>query len=166
MRGGGDVYLKGYNTDVYGFEQSLKEWFATHNAAIPEQALILGAGGASKAVVCALSRLGVHALLVSRREGKGTYKTYDRLNACDMAASILIVNATPLGMYPDVDGCPPIPYRYITEKHFLYDLVYNPAETLFMRMGSERGACVRNGERMLHLQADRAWDVWSSFLID
>jgi len=162
VRNGKDVYLKGYNTDVYGFSRSLEEWFTAIRAEIPRRALVLGTGGASKAVVCALQNFDVAVHLASRREGKGIYKTYDQLNADDIAAHSLIVNTTPLGMFPKTEECPALPYSYLTEKHYLFDLVYNPEETLFMRKGLERVAFVCNGERMLHLQADKAWEIWNN----
>ena len=186
-RNGKKTNLKGYNTDVYGFAQSLEECFQVsgfgfhtrHCGLDPQspknkkiadqvrndgvkQALVLGTGGASKAVVCALSYLGIDAHLVSRREGQGVYKTYNQLTIDDITAHLLIVNTTPLGMFPNTGECPAIPYQYLTEKHLLYDLVYNPEETLFMRKGREMGAVAYNGERMLHLQADKAWEIWKS----
>jgi len=169
VRKGKDIHLKGYNTDVYGFSRSLEEWLQTQIlnsqfSILNSHALVLGTGGASKAVVCALTGLGADVHLVSRQEGKGIYKTYDQLNADDMAAHPLIVNTTPLGMFPGIGECPAIPYHYLTEKHYLYDLVYNPEETLFMRKGLAMGASVKNGERMLHLQADMAWEIWQKSL--
>ena len=161
IRNGKDIYLKGYNTDVYGFSQSLKEWFAALHAELPRHALVLGAGGASKAVEYALCCLNIAAHLVSRHEGENIYRTYTQLTDADMAAHPLVINTTPLGMFPNTDECPAIPYLYVTEKHHLYDLVYNPEETLFMRKGREMGAFVHNGKRMLHLQADKAWEVWN-----
>jgi len=155
-RTGNSIRLKGYNTDVYGFSRSLEEWFAALNAKLPQQALILGSGGASKAVVYALHCRNIITNTVSRKAGAEIFKTYDQLTGADIAAHSLIINTTPLGMFPNIDGCPPIPYQYLTEKHYLYDLVYNPAETLFMRKGLENGASAHNGERMLHLQADKA----------
>ena len=163
VRNGKDVYLKGYNTDVYGFSRSIEEWYAACKSEIPRQALVLGTGGASKAVVCALRNFGMIVHLASRREGKGVYKTYEQLYADDMDAHPLIVNTTPLGMFPNTGECPAIPYPYITGKHYLYDLVYNPKETLFIRKGLEKGTSVHNGERMLHLQADRAWEIWNNY---
>ncbi len=160
MRNGNDIYLKGYNTDVYGFSRSLEEWVTARDAELPERALVLGTGGASKAVTNALSRLNIETHPVSRRPGERVYKTYDQLNADDISAHLLIVNTSPVGMYPNVDDCPDIPYQHLTEKHFLYDLIYNPEETGFMRKGKESGAAVHNGERMLHLQADKAWEIW------
>ena len=160
IRKDNDIYLKGYNTDVYGFSRSLEEWFAALNVAFPLKALILGSGGASKAVACALHCLNIATTVVSRKKDK----TYEQLNFDDIAAHTLIVNTTPLGMFPNIDECPDIPYQYLTEKHYLYDLVYNPEETLFMRKGLEKGASVHNGRQMLHLQADKAWEIWSETL--
>ena len=160
LRNGKDIHLKGYNTDVYGFSQSLKEWFTVLNTELPSQALVLGTGGASKAVMVALSDLGITTHLISRKQNQDIYKTYEQLTAEDIAANPLIVNTTPLGMFPNIGECPAIPYQFLTEKNYLYDLVYNPEETLFMRKGLENGASVKNGERMLHLQADRAWEIW------
>jgi shikimate dehydrogenase len=161
VRGSSDILLKGYNTDVYGFRRSLEEWYAALDAELPRQALVLGSGGASKAVVYALHCLGMVANTVSRNESAGIYKTYEQINATDIAAHLLIVNTTPLGMFPDIDRCPAVPYQYLTPRHCLYDLVYNPEETLFMRKGLEKGASAKNGLRMLHLQADKAWEIWT-----
>ena len=162
VRNGNDIRLKGYNTDVYGFRRSLEEWFSTYNEEMPGQALVLGAGGASKAISFVLSGLGCVVKLVSLPEEKNLYKTYDQLDANDMINHSLIINATPLGTYPNTGECPAILYQHLTKKHFLYDLVYNPEETLFMRKGREMGASVHNGERMLHLQADKAWEIWNT----
>ena len=159
-RNGKDLYLKGFNTDVYGFGQSLEEWFRLHQAEFPRQALVLGTGGASKAVVYALSRLNIDTHLISRKEDNKVYKTYRQLDESDITAHALIINTTPLGMFPNTGECPKLPYQYLSKKHFLYDLIYNPAETLFMRRGREMGAAVYNGEHMLHLQADKSWSIW------
>ena len=161
-RNGKDTHLKGYNTDVYGFSRSLNEWLTACDTAIPLQAMVLGTGGASKAVAYSLSCLGVVPNLVSRRKDVNVYKIYEQLDATDIAAHPLIVNTTPLGMFPNTGECPAIPYQYLSEKHFLYDLVYNPEETLFLQKGIEKGASVKNGERMLHLQADKAWVIWNN----
>ncbi len=161
VRNGDNIYLKGYNTDVYGFSRSLEEWFSDHDTELPRQALVLGTGGASKAVAYALFRLNIDTHIVSRHEGQGVYKTYEQLEAGDMVANKLIINTSPLGVHPNTDTCPAIPYQYLTSEHFLYDLVYNPAETLFMNKGKEMGAAVHNGEHMLYLQADKAWEIWN-----
>jgi shikimate dehydrogenase len=160
MRKGHAIYLKGYNTDVYGFSRSLQEWFVARGCPLPAQALVLGTGGASKAIIYALRRLNIEAHGISRHAGTDVYKTYTQLNAKDISDHQLIVNTTPLGMYPGPDECPDIPYQYITGTHFLYDLIYNPEETLFLNKGKERGAAVHNGMLMLHLQADKAWEIW------
>ena len=159
-RADGKISLKGYNTDVYGFSQSLKEWFSSLYAKMPCRALILGSGGASKAVVYALNCMNIIANVVSRKAGNNIYKTYEQLDAADFAAHHLIINTTPLGMFPVVNECPALPYQYLSGNHYLYELVYNPSETLFMQKGLANGANVCNGERMLHLQADRAWVIW------
>ena len=124
------------------------------------KALILGTGGASKAVFHGLKQLGVGATYVSRTK-QNTGFTYDELTPAIMEQYKVIVNTTPLGMYPKVDECPSIPYDWITPDQLLYDLLYNPDETLFMRKGKERGAVVKNGLEMLLLQAFAAWDIWN-----
>ena len=158
------IFLKGYNTDVYGFRRSFEEWFAALDKDLPDKALILGSGGASKAVAFALHELKITVNIVSRKEGNNIYKTYEQLDAGDISAHQLIVNTTPLGMYPDIEGYPAIPYKYLTEKHFLYDLIYNPSETVFMKKGQKNGVSVCNGLRMLQLQADKSWEIWKKFL--
>ena len=147
--------LKGYNSDIIGFKQSidplLKE---THR-----KALILGTGGASKAVFHGLKQLGVGATLVSRKP-KEFCITYDEITPKTMEQYTVIVNTTPLGMFPNIDSCPDIPYDLLTPNHLLYDLLYNPDETLFMKKGKEKGAVVKNGLEMLLLQAFAAWEIW------
>lgn len=146
--------LTGYNTDVYGFERSLlpllKAWH--------QNALVLGTGGASKAVVFVLNRLGIKTTPVSRNEEAGLL--YEELDKVMMRSHQLIVNCTPLGMFPDVHTFPPLPYQYFTDKHIAYDLIYVPEETLFLRYAREHGAITRNGLQMLQLQADRSWEIW------
>lgn len=154
-RTGGKLYLTGYNTDYLGFRDALPANGATHRAA-----LILGTGGASKAVEYALKSLGIKTTFVSRKPGKGIL-TYETLDAAVMAKHTLIVNTTPLGMYPNTDACPDIPYHLLTTSHFLYDLVYNPAETLFMKRGEAYGASTLNGLKMLEGQAIAAWQIWT-----
>lgn len=151
-----DFRLKGFNTDVTGFELSIKPLL---NAGM-EKALVLGTGGASKAVVAGLRDLGVEALTVSRSEGRGQL-TYSGLTPDIMRSHKVIVNATPAGMSPHTDECPPIPYGELTPAHLCFDLIYNPAETLFMKKAAERGATVKNGMEMLKLQADEAWKIWN-----
>jgi shikimate dehydrogenase len=150
-------YLVGYNTDYYGFAQSIKPFLEpTH-----QKALILGTGGASKAVSFALKNIGVDVYYVTTGHKKtANYFHYSELNQYIMNAFKLIVNATPLGLFPDVNTCPEIPYAYILPQHLLYDLIYNPEETLFLKNGREKGAVTVNGLSMLKLQADKAWEIW------
>ena len=150
--------LIGYNSDYYGFKNSLESFIpgnATHKA------LVLGTGGAAKAVVTALRHMGIPYKYVSRN--KNPYNiSYDELNENTMNEYNIIVNTSPLGMYPDVDSFPSIPYQYLSSKHYLYDLVYNPEETVFMKKGLEKGANVINGLPMLIGQAEKAWEIWNS----
>ena len=156
-RESGRLRLSGFNTDYIGFEESLKPMLP----AFCNSALVLGTGGASRAVVYALKRLGISPQLVSRKSSCGILR-YEDLNADIMRSNRLIVNCTPLGMFPDIDSVPPVLWSEVGSGHLLYDLVYNPAQTKFMRMGIERGARVKNGLEMLHLQAEAAWDIWTS----
>ncbi|GAB3575809.1 shikimate dehydrogenase family protein [Hymenobacter daeguensis] len=153
-----DGRLRGHNTDVVGFRESLRRFFPiTTNA----RALVLGAGGAAKAVVVALNDLGIAHWSVTRNP-LGPGLTYDELTPQLLAAHHLIVNATPLGTFPHVEECPTLPYSALNEQHYLYDLVYNPTETLFMAKGKDAGAHVKNGFEMLCLQAEAAWDIWNA----
>ena len=152
--------LKGYNSDYYGFKNSLIK-FLGDEAPKSLKALILGTGGAAKAVIAALDDLDISFKMVSR-SGSQYLLSYDDLNANILAEYRLIINTSPLGMYPKVDTCPAIPYDFITEKHYLFDLVYNPEETLFMKKGAAQGAKTKNGLEMLHLQAEKAWEIWNS----
>jgi shikimate dehydrogenase len=153
-----DFRLVGYNSDVIGFSASLKPLLQPQHMAA---ALVLGSGGASKAVCCALTDLGVTPLVVSRKECDGCI-TYGELTPEVMQAHKLIVNTTPLGMYPHVDECPDIPYELLTDEFLCYDVVYNPEVTLFMKRCSEHGATVKNGLEMLLLQALESWNIWTS----
>lgn len=149
--------LKGFNTDAPAFARTLAPL-------LPDEAvsaLVLGTGGASKAVGAALSWLGIEHRFVSRTPAPGQL-AYNQLSAEIMAANHLIVNTTPLGMHPKTDTCPPIPYELLTPAHICYDLVYNPEETLFLKNAAARGATIRNGLSMLHLQALLAWQIWNS----
>lgn len=152
---GRDIRIKGYNTDAIGFEASIKPHLKPHH----RQALILGTGGASKAVEYVLQRLGLHTTYVSRtaKPGNLTYASLDR--EC-MEAHTVIVNATPLGTFPNTDTCPDIPYQWLGKNHLLFDLVYNPAETLFLKKGKEHGCDTVNGSQMLVGQAEAAWSIW------
>lgn len=155
----GTYSWKGYNTDVTGFRLSLLDWMKNHP--LPEQALILGNGGAAKAVKYALDSIGIQSSIVSRAPG-GDY-TYERLTNDVMARHLLIINATPLGTFPNPDECPMIPFNLLTKNHWLFDLVYNPTNTLFLTRGAEIGAHTKNGLDMLHLQAEQAWLIWKSY---
>ncbi len=150
--------LKGFNSDYYGFLQSLKKMVV--NLA-NKKALILGTGGASKAVKAALVDSNVSYQCVSRKPNKTTL-SYDELTPDIIANYQIIINTTPLGMFPHVDKSPDLPYEAINSSHYLFDLVYNPLETKFMKLGKERGAKVKNGLEMLELQAEKAWEIWSN----
>jgi shikimate dehydrogenase len=147
--------LKGFNTDVYGFSASLMEIMAEKI----DNALILGTGGASKAVAYSLDELGIKYNFVSRKPGHLSYGNIDKRTILEHR---LIINTTPLGTFPDVDNCPGIPYDFLSSSHILFDLIYNPAETVFLRKGREKGATTINGLRMLHLQAEKSWEIWNS----
>lgn len=156
-----DGKLKGFNTDVYGFEKSLVDFLTQKEKKISvENALVLGTGGAAKAVVYILKKLGIEPILVSRKKGKGDL-TYADLDTIIFAECRLIVNTTPLGMLPDLESCPDLPYHRINTKYHLYDLVYNPEKTVFLRRGESQGAAIKNGLEMLHLQAEKAWEIWN-----
>lgn len=150
-------FLKGYNTDAFGFKQSLKPFLESHH----ERALILGTGGASKAVEYVLKEIGITCFFATRTKIAENHFTYDELNENMMNAFKLIVNASPLGMFPNIDSAPKIPYEFISSAHLLYDLVYNPAETNFLKRGREKGAANVNGLSMLHQQAEEAWRIWN-----
>lgn len=151
--------LSGYNTDAPAFARTLAPLLP--QGAEPLRGLVLGTGGASRAVRAALRMLGIEPVMVSRNAQSGVI-TYADLTPEVMESVTVVVNATPLGTTPDVNTCPPIPYESITERHVCYDLVYNPAETLFMKKCAERGARVCNGADMLKLQALLAWQIWNS----
>ena len=150
---------KGFNTDQMGFEQSLLTWVSVYD--LPPKALILGSGGASRAVLHVLSGLGVEVRVVSR--GDFGDLTYDQVTEEVIREHLLIINTTPLGMAPDPAGFPLIPYQSMTKKHWVYDLVYNPANTVFLTKSQQAGARVKNGLEMLYLQADYAWSIWKSY---
>ncbi len=153
-----DGKLIGYNSDYYGFKNSLEAFISKNTA---HKALVLGTGGAAKAVVTALRDLGIPYKYVSRTKSENML-SYAELNAELMNEHSIIINTSPLGMYPDVDSFPAIPYEFLTDQHYLYDLVYNPEETVFMKKGRERGAHVMNGLPMLIGQAEKAWEIWNS----
>jgi len=153
----GKVKLTGYNSDIIGFSNSIAPLI---DKEIHKKALILGTGGASKAVAGGLQNLGLEYIFVSRtaKDGQLTYKD---INEDILNTYTVVVNASPLGTFPNVEDAPDIPYRYLTSRHLLYDLVYNPAETKFLRLGKEQGATVKNGAEMLELQALAAWNIWN-----
>lgn len=153
----GSVKCKGYNSDITGFCGSIEAMLRPYH----RKALVLGTGGAAKAVIHGLRKLGVEPTAVSRTKRDGLY-TYNELTEEIIDECKVIVNTTPIGMYPYTDRCPDIPYRYLTEKHICYDLLYNPDVTLFMKRSSEYGAQVKNGLEMLLLQAFAAWNIWQS----
>ena len=151
-----DGKLIGYNTDVIGFERSLLSRLNDHH----KKALILGNGGAAEAVKFVLQRLNINYKIVSRKIHKDAELTYANLNETVIKENLLIINTTPVGTFPAVDGCPEIPYEYLTPQHLLYDLVYNPEKTLFLKKGEEYGALIKNGYEMLVVQAEESWDIW------
>ncbi|CAN5603607.1 shikimate dehydrogenase [soil metagenome] len=149
--------LTGYNTDVVGFEKSfLAQWKSQH-----KKALVLGAGGAAAAVVFVLKKLGIAYKVVGRNIKPGIDLTYDAVSSQLVQDHSVIINTTPLGTYPKVDECPFLPYDAISDQHYLFDLVYNPAKTLFLKKGEERGAIIQNGYDMLVYQAEEAWRIWN-----
>lgn len=156
--GGNKTILKGYNTDVIGFTNSI----FPHLKPFHKKALILGTGGAAKAVVYGLNKLGIETTYVSRSPKEGQL-SYQNLNENILSDYLIIVNASPVGTFPNVDNCPDIPYNLLTSKHLLYDLVYNPAETLFLKKGKAKGAAIQNGSEMLTGQAIAAWKIWNDF---
>lgn len=149
-------HLTGYNSDVIGFVESIKPLLQPHH----KKALILGTGGASKAIRYGLEKkLGLETLFVSRSAREGMI-TYEEVTAEVLKEYEVIVNCSPVGMFPHVDECPALPYEAMNENNLLYDLVYNPLETLFMKKGAAQGATVKNGLEMLHLQAIASWEFW------
>ncbi|WP_185213249.1 shikimate dehydrogenase family protein [Sphingobacterium mizutaii] len=150
------VKLKGFNTDAYGFEKSLEPLLKPNHS----KALIFGNGGATKAVAYSLKKLGIEYKIVSRT------KTEDNLSYEDLTEELiqntpLLINCTPLGTFPKTEECPALPYYAISSEHLLYDLIYNPEETLFLKKGKEKGAAIKNGYEMLVLQAEKNWEIWN-----
>ncbi len=157
-----DGSFKGYNTDVYGFELSLRKMLATFPAPLAAlKALVLGTGGAAQAVHYVLRKLGIVYVEVSRTASGPQRLGYEQLTPEIMDAHRLIVNTTPLGMHPDIEAKAALPYGCIGAGHYLYDLIYNPAQTAFLREGRVRGAWVKGGLEMLVLQAERSWEIWN-----
>lgn len=151
-----DRGLTGYNSDVYGFGESLRKHLTPEDT----HALILGTGGASRAVTYVLQQQGIRYRLVSRQRRADALQ-YHELNREVMQQATLIINTTPLGMAPDFSACPDIPYDLLGPGHLLFDLIYNPEKTLFLQRGQARGSRVLNGLEMLHLQAEKSWDIWN-----
>ena len=152
-----DVRLKGYNSDVVGFSKSIEPFLdENHN-----KAMVLGTGGAAKAVSHALQKLGVEVMHISRNKTQATV-TYEEITKAMVHDHKIIVNATPLGTYPHVESCPDFPYRFLTQDHIAYDLVYNPEETLFMKKSKEFGATVKNGLEMWLLQGFASYEIWTN----
>ena len=148
--------LVGYNTDCYGFKKSLEPFLKKHH----QKALILGTGGASKAIAFSLKELGISCQYVSRNLSKGIAFSYETLTTQDIKNHHIIINCTPLGTFPNIDVCPDIPYEAVNEKHILFDLIYNPEETKFLNLGKQNRATIINGLNMLKLQAEKAWTIW------
>lgn len=156
-RGGAQIVLKGYNTDAYGFEASLSPLLKPHHT----KALVFGDGGAAKAVKYVLDKLNIPFLVISRQPKLGNL-SYEQLAPELLQEYTLLINTTPLGMTPNTESCPDIPYEALTTAHLAYDLVYNPEETTFLRQAAAKGATVKNGMEMLYLQAERSWYIWNS----
>jgi shikimate dehydrogenase len=152
----GIPWLKGFNTDVYGFRKSITPFIQKR----PYKAFILGTGGSSKAVAFVLNNMGMNVKFVSRNPRHENHISYEDLPKL-ISHPAVIVNASPAGMYPQINNCPDIPYDQLTPDHILFDLVYNPAETLFLSKGKAMGATIINGLQMLHLQAERSWEIWN-----
>ena len=148
--------LLGYNTDYIGFKQSLES-----NISNQKRALVLGTGGASKAIVYALKTLNIKTLLVSRKKREESI-TYEDISNQIIKDHRIIINCTPLGTYPNIEECPKIPYQYITERHLCYDLIYNPIKTKFLILSEKKGASIINGNEMLENQAMESWKIWNS----
>ena len=153
---GGKIHMKGYNSDVIGFTKSIEPMLESHH----KKALVLGTGGASKAVCYGLKSLGLETVCVSRYERPDTV-CYKAITPEAVREYNVIVNCTPVGMFPKTDQCPQLPYEALDERNILYDLVYNPDVTLFLKRGAERGAQVKNGLEMLLLQAFASWEIWN-----
>ncbi|MCF6185793.1 MAG: shikimate dehydrogenase [Bacteroidales bacterium] len=154
-----NIKLIGYNTDVYGFQKSLKIKLSPE----VKSALILGTGGAAKAVSAALRNLGINYKFVSRTNKPDSQSlNYNSLNEELFRKNLLIINASPVGIFPDVNQKPDIPYEYLTENHHLFDLIYNPEKTQFLFEGEKRKAIIQNGLQMLYFQADKAWEIFNS----
>lgn len=152
-----DNKLVGYNTDFYGFQNAIQPLLKSNH----KKALILGTGGASKAIAYAFDKMNIEYKFVSRKVSEGRF-LYSMLNEQIMEEYTVIVNSSPVGTHPNINESPNIPFQFITNKHLLFDLIYNPAETKFLSEGKKRGAIIKNGLEMLQLQAEKSWKIWNS----
>ena len=150
--------LIGCNTDCYGFKKTLKPFIKPHH----KKALILGTGGASKAIAYGLKKMKIDYSFVSRNASEHTTYSYHDLSENDIKNNQILINCTPLGTFPNIEACPKIPYQAISSKHILFDLIYNPIETKFLALGKAKNATTINGLKMLELQANKAWEIWNS----
>ena len=151
-----DGSISGHNTDVFGFEKSLLEIVSTP----PKKALILGTGGASSAVAYVMKKLNIEFSYISRSAGANTIQ-YEMVDEKVMDEHHLIINASPVGTFPDIEVAPQLPYSFLTDDHVLYDLIYNPPETRFLQEGKKRGCKILNGQKMLEYQAEKSWEIWN-----
>ena len=156
IRSSKGIYLKGYNTDIVGFQYSCS------GLRKKIKAIVLGTGGSAKAINFVLNQLQIPYFSVSREPKKSNEIRYDDLNEDLVKNHHLIINTTPVGMAPNIDKCPQFPFQYLSPDHFLFDLIYNPAETQFLKKGLQQGASIQNGALMLELQAERSWEIWNS----
>lgn len=152
------IILKGFNTDMYGFEEPLLRALRPHH----KSALVLGTGGASKAVVYILKKHGINYQYVSRNPKNDDYLSYDQVTPEILRKNKILINCSPLGMHPNEDKCPSLPYEAVTSQHILYDLIYNPIKTLFLQKGEIKKATLINGLPMLHIQAEKSWEIWTA----
>jgi shikimate dehydrogenase len=153
-------FLIGYNTDYIGFEMSFVPLLKSHH----QKAIILGNGGAAKAISYVLSKLNIPFIFIVRNPKQSNELAFSDVDKSIFDEYKIIINSTPLGMYPNIDKCPEIAYEYINESHLLYDLVYNPQESLFLKKGKLQGAQTKNGYEMLILQAEKSWDIWNNLV--
>ena len=158
-RKNGNSYLSGYNTDIIGFEKTLKPKVKGKKII---RAMILGTGGSANSVAYVLRKMGILFCFISRNPSKMLHSHYNWIDKLDIKSNLLIINTTPVGMFPENEISPSIPYEHITDKHILYDLIYNPSDTLFLKKGREKGALCLNGKEMLEIQANASWKIWNS----
>lgn len=158
VRSGGDITLMGYNTDVYGFEMAIKPFLKKNHT----RALILGTGGSAGAVSRVLNKIGIEHLFVSRNPHDCKQVSYQFIDYANIRDYPLIINASPIGMFPQIHTFPDIPYEFLTPDHLLFDLVYNPELTKFLKIGKKYGAQISNGLKMLEFQADKSWEIWNA----